>query len=122
MGVRKALGLINIGFDDLAPTIRSTLTGPRHTTSILSSASANKKWGMLEIWPNGVQATRAMAKSYVADNKHFRLAIPDVALIQGFPASWKFSGATYMCLGQIGNAVPPPLAYQIGKMINETLA
>ncbi|MCL2768876.1 MAG: DNA (cytosine-5-)-methyltransferase, partial [Solirubrobacterales bacterium] len=40
MGAREALGLPEAGFDALAPTLRSTLTGPRHTTSVLSSASA----------------------------------------------------------------------------------
>jgi DNA (cytosine-5)-methyltransferase 1 len=33
MGVREALGLPEIGFDTLAPTLRSGLTGPRHTTN-----------------------------------------------------------------------------------------
>ena len=42
MGTREALGLPNIGFDALSPTLRSGLTGPRHTTSILSSVSAQK--------------------------------------------------------------------------------
>lgn len=33
MGTREALGLPNIGFDALSPTLRSGLTEPRHTTS-----------------------------------------------------------------------------------------
>ena len=32
MGVREALGLSDIGFDDLAPTLRSTFTGKRNTS------------------------------------------------------------------------------------------
>ncbi|MGB6169793.1 MAG: DNA (cytosine-5-)-methyltransferase, partial [Geitlerinemataceae cyanobacterium] len=44
LGVREALGLPNLGFDALSPTIRSGLTGPRHTTSILNSVSAKKVW------------------------------------------------------------------------------
>src|SRR6202034_3459081 len=38
-GVRWALGLPDIGYDDLSPSIRSGLTGPHHTTSMLASVS-----------------------------------------------------------------------------------
>jgi DNA (cytosine-5)-methyltransferase 1 len=121
MGVRAALGLADIGYDGLAPTIRSTLTGPRHTTSILSSVSAQKRWDALRIWPNGVAPNRQSANEFVAKNGHFRLSVPDIGLIQGFPENWPVTGATYMALGQIGNAVPPPLAYQVARSISEAL-
>lgn len=122
VGVRSALGLPEIGFDDLSPTIRSTLNGPRNTTSILNSVSAKKKFELLKIWPNGVALTREAAQKFVAQNGHFRLSVPDVALIQGFPEDWPFVGATYMVLGQIGNAVPPPLGYRVAKAVAEALA
>lgn len=121
LGVREALGLPDIGFDGLAPTIRSGLTGPRHTTSILSSVSAQKVWEKLQIWPNGVAATRENAHLFVAQNSHFRLSVPDCAIIQGFPESWSIYGAVYMALGQIGNAVPPPMAYWVAVSIAEAL-
>jgi DNA (cytosine-5)-methyltransferase 1 len=120
-GVRRALGLSDIGYDDLSPTIRSTLTGPRHTTSILNSVSAKKKFDAMQVWPNGVAPTREKARAFVAENGHFRLAVPDVALLQGFPDDWPFQGATYMQLGQIGNAVPPPLAYAVATSVAEAL-
>ncbi len=59
MGTRRALGLDDLGVDALAPTLRSTLTGPRHTTSILSSASAQRTWAKLHIGPT---ASRRPAK------------------------------------------------------------
>lgn len=121
MGVREALGLPDIGFDGLAPTIRSGLTGPRHTTSILSSVSAQKVWEKLQIWPNGVAATREKAHLFVAENGHFRLSVPDCAIMQGFPESWSIYGAVYMALGQIGNAVPPPMAYWVAVSVAEAL-
>ncbi|WP_329251472.1 DNA (cytosine-5-)-methyltransferase [Streptomyces sp. NBC_01478] len=117
MGLRQALGLPDIGVDDLSPTIRSSLTGPRHTTSILNSVAAQRKFESLEVWPNGVAADRAAARAFVAKHGHFRLSVPDVALIQGFPEDWPFVGATYMALGQIGNAVPPPLAYAVASSV-----
>ncbi|WP_216844133.1 MULTISPECIES: DNA (cytosine-5-)-methyltransferase [unclassified Frigoribacterium] len=117
IGARAALGLEDIGFDGPSPTIRSGLSGPRHTTSILSSVSAQRKFEALGIWPNGVAANREAASAYIAKNGHFRLAVADVALLQGFPEEWKFYGATYMQLGQIGNSVVPPVAYAVATSV-----
>ena len=121
IGARAALGLPDIGFDDVSPTIRSGLSGPRHTTSILSSVSAQRRFEALQIWPNGVAASREAASDYVAKHGHFRLAVPDVALLQGFPETWKFSGATYMQLGQIGNSVVPPVGYAVAESVAAAL-
>lgn len=122
MGVREALRLPDIGFDALSPTIRSALTGPRHTTSVLSSTAARRTFERLEIWPNGVATTREQARAFVAQNGHFRLSLPDVALVQGFPEWWPFVGANYMVLGQIGNAVPPPLAFAVASSVAAALS
>lgn len=121
MGTREALGLPSIGFDTLAPTLRSTLTGPRHTTSILNSAAAQKVWAALQIWPNGVAATREAAQAFAAENGHFRMAVADCAVLQGFPADWAFHGAVYLALGQVGNSVAPPVAYQVAKAVRAAL-
>lgn len=117
LGARAALGLPDIGYDAIAPTIRSTLTGPRHTTSILSSASAQKAWAKLGIWPNGVAADRGAASAFPAKDGHFRLSVADCSLLQGFPDDWRFHGATYMALGQIGNSVAPPVAYAVATSV-----
>ncbi|HTZ63179.1 MAG TPA: DNA (cytosine-5-)-methyltransferase [Solirubrobacteraceae bacterium] len=121
LGVRAALGLGDIGVDGLAPTVRSTLTGPRHTTSILSSVSAQRAWAELQIWPNGVARTRSAAARFPTENGHFRLAVADVALLQGFPSWWHFHGAVYMSLGQIGNSVAPPIAYRVARAVAHAL-
>lgn len=121
MGARAALGLTDIGFDGLAPTLRSTLTGPRHTTSILSSAYAQRIWRCLGIWPNGVARSRAAAARFPAENGHVRLAVSDCALLQGFPPCWHFEGAVYMSLGQIGNSVAPPVAYRVALSVARAL-
>lgn len=121
MGAREALGLPSIGFDAPAPTIRSSLTGPRHTTSVLNSVAAQRVFSQLQIWPNGVAPTRELARGFVAANGHFRMSVADVALLQGFPEEWPFAGATYMQLGQIGNAVPPPLGYAVAKAVGKAV-
>lgn len=122
MGAREALGLDDIGFDALAPTLRSGLTGPRHTTSILSSVSALKIWNRLQVWPNGVAASREAARNFLPENGHFRLSVRDCALLQGFPESWTFTGAVYKAIGQIGNSVAPPMAYQVALSVARALA
>jgi DNA (cytosine-5)-methyltransferase 1 len=122
VGIREALGLPNIGVDALSPTIRSSLTGPRHTTSVVNSVAALRTFTRLQIWPNGVAPTREQARAFVADSGHFRLSVPDIAVVQGFPEDWPFVGATYMQLGQIGNAVPPPLGWQVAMAVAQALA
>lgn len=122
MGAREALGLPDIGYDHLAPTLRCSWTGPRGTTSILSSVSAQKIWSRLHIWPNGVAGTREKARLFVPKNQHFRLSVSDCALLQGFPDDWPIHGSAYIRLGQIGNAVPPVLAYQVASSLEAALA
>jgi DNA (cytosine-5)-methyltransferase 1 len=117
MGAREALGLCDIGYDSLAPIIRSSLTGPRHTTSVVSSVSALKMWNRLHIWPNGVSPTREQARLFVPENEHFRLSVPDCGLLQGFPETWPVFGSVYVALGQIGNAVAPPMAYKVAESV-----
>lgn len=121
MGAREALGLPDIGFDQLAPTIRSSLTGPRQTTSILSSTSALETWRKLGIWPNGVQSSRQLAHAFPAKDNLFRLSTLDCAILQGFPEDWNFGEVVYKATGQIGNSVCPPMAYNIAKSVDHFL-
>jgi DNA (cytosine-5)-methyltransferase 1 len=121
MGAREALGLPDIGYDDLAPTIRSGLTGPRHTTSVLSSRAAQERWAALQIWPNGVSLTREKAQMFPAENGHFRLSVQDCAVLQGFTEDWHFPAPAYLAIGQIGNSVCPPMAYQIATAVRQAL-
>lgn len=118
---RKALGLADIGFDVVAPTLRSGFTGPRKTTGVLNSKASLAVWSELQVWPNGVQPTRSKADAYTAENGHFRMSVDDCALLQGFPAEWRFSGAAYQVLGQIGNSVCPPVAYAVARQVARAL-
>ena len=123
LGVRTALGLSAEGgiIDGLAPTIRSGLTGPRFTTSVCNSTSAARAWEALGLWPNGVAADRLAASRFPTDNGAFRLSVADVALIQGFPADWSWPAIVYKAIGQIGNAVPPPLGWAIAAQVASAL-
>jgi DNA (cytosine-5)-methyltransferase 1 len=121
MGARQALGLPNIGFDWIAPTLRSGFTGPRNTTGVVNSKASMELWSKLKIWPNGVQGDRRAAHLFPPENGHFRMAIPDCAILQGFPEDWSFRGAVYQALGQIGNSVCPPVAYNLACAVSAAI-
>lgn len=118
---RQSLGLPQGTFDTVAPTLRSGFTGPRNTTGVLNSKAALKIWHLLGIWPNGVQPNRERATAYTPENGHFRMSVADCALLQGFPDEWKFRGAVYQALGQIGNSVCPPVAYAVARQVARAL-
>lgn len=122
LGVREALGLDDIGRDALCPTIRSAFTGKRNTTSILNSTAAARNLEEIEVWGSGVAADREKAAIFPTQNGHFRLSVQDCAILQGFPETWKFEGAVYKVLGQIGNSVSPPVAYHVAKTVKEALS
>jgi DNA (cytosine-5)-methyltransferase 1 len=121
MGIREALGLPEVGVDGLAPTLRSGFTGPRNSTSVLNSVASQRMWAELRIWPNGVAPSREEASLFVAKDHHFRMAVQDCALMQGFPSDWIFAGSVYKALGQIGNSVAPPVAYPVAKAVASAL-
>jgi len=117
MTVRQALGLPPIGHDGVAPTLRSGFTGPRSCTGVVNSKASMDVWGQLQVWPNGVQSDRLKASLFPPENGHFRMSVQDCALLQGFPVEWTFKGAVYQQLGQIGNSVCPPVAYQVAVSV-----
>ncbi|MGW0574979.1 DNA cytosine methyltransferase [Streptomyces sp. NPDC002920] len=49
------------------------------------------------------------------------LTVEQAALIQGFPADWKFQGRKTAQYRQVGNAFPPPVAEAIGRAIAAVL-
>ena len=121
LGARAALGLPDLGFDSFAPTLRSGFTGPRKSTSILNSKASQAIWKRLRIWPNGVQRNRDAAARFPPENGHFRLSVQDCAVLQGFPEDWRFEGAAYQVIGQIGNSVCPPVGYALAKSVAQAL-
>ncbi|XP_078430166.1 DNA (cytosine-5)-methyltransferase 1B-like [Wolffia australiana] len=49
------------------------------------------------------------------------LTVRECARSQGFPDSYKFAGSIQNKHRQIGNAVPPPLAYALGRKLKEAV-
>lgn len=121
LGVRAALGLEAIGVDGPAPTLRSTLTGPRQTTSIANSTASVKKWKEFGIWPHGISPDPTVAKAFPTKDGTYRMCVEECQLIQGFPLGWEFPGPVYQRLGMIGNSVCPPKAYALASAIRDQI-
>ena len=121
MGVREALGMDKSSIDGLAPTFRSGFTGPRNSTSILNGASSQKVLQKMGLWGNGIAPSMDAAYGFPPENGTERLCTSDIALIQGFPTYWKIYGPVYKVLGQLGNSVAPPVAYQIAMSVRNAL-
>jgi DNA (cytosine-5)-methyltransferase 1 len=49
------------------------------------------------------------------------LTVPMVALLQGFPEDWVFSGKKTAAYRQVGNAFPPPVAAAVARRIRRAL-
>jgi DNA (cytosine-5)-methyltransferase 1 len=51
-----------------------------------------------------------------------RLTVEEAAAIQTFPPGWSFAGTQSAQFRQIGNAVPPRLAYHVARSVADTLS
>ncbi len=54
-------------------------------------------------------------------NNHRRMSVRELAIVQSFPINFIFEGANSSAYRQIGNAVPPVLAYAIAMMFPKEL-
>ena len=58
---------------------------------------------------------------YIHPQQHRTLTVREAARLQGFPDHVRFAGPPTGAFRQIGNAVPPPLARQVGACIRAAL-
>ena len=66
--------------------------------------------------------TSDMQRVRLKDGRRRRLVVREAARLQSFPDWFEFTGTESKQFNQIGNAVPPLLAYQLALRIKETYA
>ena len=107
----KAARLWKKRADEIAPTIVGG--SKKHGGPDLGPTRAKKAWKTLCVDAHGV-ADEPPPKNFVGLPK---LTVPMVALLQGFPPDWKFSGRKTHAYRQVGNAFPPPVARWVGERV-----
>lgn len=102
--------------DDIAPTLVGG--SKKHGGPDLGPTRAKAAWAALGV--NGhTLADEAPDRDYVGMP---RLTVPMVALLQGFPPEWKFSGRKTAAYRQVGNAFPPPVAEAVASAVKTAIS
>lgn len=102
--------------DEIAPTIVGG--SKKHGGPDLGPTRAKRAWASLGV--NGLKiADEAPQRDYVGMPY---LTVPMVALLQGFPSGWRFSGRKTTAYRQVGNAFPPPVAAAVARRVSRALA
>ena len=102
-----------------ADAIAPTLVGgsKKHGGPDLGPTRARRAWARLGVNGLGV-GDEVPDVNFVGMPK---LTTTQVALLQGFPATWKFSGRKTAAYRQVGNAFPPPVAKAVGLAVKRAL-
>lgn len=104
--------------EGVAPTVVGG--SKKHGGADLGPTRAKRAWGELGVCGMGVANEPHEMKD--AERDLFavagpKLTVTQAALVQGFPAEWKFSGRKTAAYRQVGNAFPPPVARTVGDQI-----
>jgi DNA (cytosine-5)-methyltransferase 1 len=102
-----------------ANSIAPTIVGGshKHGGPDLGPTRAKRAWAGLHV--NGHKLAGAPPSPSFVGMPH--LTVPMVALLQGFPENWAFSGPKTHAYRQVGNAFPPPVAAAVAKQIARAL-
>jgi DNA (cytosine-5)-methyltransferase 1 len=137
ISLRRKLRLRNFG--DADPVDRSLLEnlfGSKAVESLLQKNYLREVGGRMDIVggfngkfrrlslsaPSYTVDTRfGNAKNFLHPTQNRSFSVREAARIQGFPDSYVFTGPKAEQYRMIGNAVPPPMSYALGKFIRTTL-
>jgi DNA (cytosine-5)-methyltransferase 1 len=98
---------------DIAPTIVGG--SKKHGGPDLGPTRARQAWASLGVDGKGI-ANEPPERDFEGMP---RLTVEMVALIQGFPSNWVFTGSKTNRYRQVGNAFPPPVAQAVGLQIKK---
>lgn len=103
------------GATGVAPTVVGG--SKKHGGPDLGPSSARKAW--LDLGIDG----RSLAVELPGPDFQGlpRLTVEQVAILQGFPPSWRFVGTKTSAYRQVGNAFPPPFAAAVATQISKAL-
>lgn len=102
-----------------ANKVAPTLVGgsKKHGGADLGPTRAKAAWATLGVDGKGI--------ADAAPDADFegmpRLTVEMAAIIQGFPKDWKLAGKKTSAYKQVGNAFPPPVAFQVGQAIQQAI-
>ncbi|MFC4270816.1 DNA (cytosine-5-)-methyltransferase [Sneathiella chungangensis] len=102
--------------NEIAPTIVGG--SKKHGGPDLGPTRAKRAWATLGVDGMGI-ANEAPDRDFVGMP---RLTVPMVALLQGFPKEWVFSGKKTAAYRQVGNAFPPPVAKAVAQKLAEAIS
>ena len=105
-----------LGADRVAPTLCGG--SRRHGGPDLGPSRARAVWARMGV--NGGSVADHLPQP--GDQLPVRLTPDQLALLQGFPPEWAFTGTKTARCRQIGNAFPPPVAEAVGRSLAEVLA
>ena len=111
----QAVGQWRLDADGYAPTVVGG--SKKHGGPDLGPSRARQAWMKLGIDPRSI-ADVAPEPGFVGKP---RLTLRMVARVQGFPDTWAFTGNKTAVYGQIGNALPPPIAAAVATAIRRHL-
>jgi DNA (cytosine-5)-methyltransferase 1 len=102
-----------------AAGIAPTLVGGshKHGGPDLGPTRAKKAWEALGV--NAHKLADAPPPPGFRGSPH--LTVEMAAVLQGFPADWKFAGGKTAAYRQVGNAFPPPVAENLGRSLARVL-
>jgi DNA (cytosine-5)-methyltransferase 1 len=102
-----------------ANKVAPTLVGgsKKHGGADLGPTRAKAAWAALGVDGKGVADSAPDADFEGMP----RLTVQMAAIIQGFPKQWKIAGKKTSAYKQVGNAFPPPVAFQVGQAIQQAV-
>ena len=104
-----------LGADRVAPTLCGG--SRRHGGPDLGPSRARSTWAAMGV--NG--GSVADRPPQPGDPLPVRLTPEQLAVLQGFPPDWAFTGTKTARCRQIGNAFPPPVARAMGEQVRRAL-